>query len=99
MFGAELSIDGEEHTFHGLTDLILNATPNYAGSWVLDRLGEPDDGLMEMIPIRGHAEWVAKGIRDHSATPIWKEHLDLVGINMSKSRPEDDERTRTQVDG
>lgn len=109
-FTAEVVIDGTPHEFTGLTDLIINATAIYAGSWVLDRDGLPDDGEMELVPMHGRREWVSKAIRDHAEVPVWQEDLDLFGVSHSDShpgsefhltlsRPEGDERIRSQVDG
>ncbi len=109
-FSAEVTIDGVTHQLVGLTDLIINATAIYAGSWVLDRGGLPDDGRMELVPMHGRREWISKAIRDHAESPVWQEDLDLFGVSHSDShpgarfditlsRPEGEERVRSQVDG
>lgn len=109
-FSADVVIDGIEHHFSALTDLIINATAIYAGSWVLDRGGAPDDGVFELVPMHGRREWISKAIRDHAGVPVWQEDLDLFGVSHSPthpgrmfevtlSRPQGDERIRSQVDG
>lgn len=64
VYDAEVVADGQRHTWRGLTDLVLNATPVYAGHWVLDRRSEPDDGRFELVPIHGRAHWLTRTLRD-----------------------------------
>jgi len=82
-FRAEVTVDGKHHVLDGLLDLIVSATPIYAGHWVLDRNAEPDDGMFEMIPMQGRRDWVSKAIRDLAASPVWQEQLDALGITHS----------------
>lgn len=84
-FRAEVTVDGETQVLDGLLDLILSATPIYAGHWVLDRSAEPDDGLFELIPMQGRRDWVSKAMRDLAASPIWQEQLDALGVTHSSS--------------
>jgi diacylglycerol kinase family enzyme len=73
-FEAEIVADGQRTVWSGLTDLVLNATPVYAGYWVLDRRSEPDDGRFELVPIRGRAHWLARTLRDLRALS-WADAL------------------------
>lgn len=82
-FRAEVEVDGEMRTLDGLLDLIVSATPIYAGHWVLDRLAEPDDGIFELIPMQGRRDWVSKAMRDLASSPIWQEQLDSFGVTHS----------------
>jgi len=83
-FAAEELADGVRHRFTGLSDLVINATPVYGGAWVLDRHAEPDDGLFELIPIKGRREWASIAIRDLQALPLWQEQLDVLGVTHSE---------------
>jgi diacylglycerol kinase family enzyme len=69
-FSVLLRVDGKEHELHGVTDLIIKNTRVYAGAWVLDRSSEPNDGLVEVVPFRNQADWVAKAIVDHDGNPL-----------------------------
>ncbi len=82
-FRAEVIVDGETHVLDGLLDLIISATPIYAGHWVLDRRAEPDDGIFEMIPMQGRRDWMSKAIRDLAVSPLWQEQLDALGVTHS----------------
>lgn len=82
-FRAEVRIDGQRHVLDGLLDLIVSATPIYAGHWVLDRHAEPDDGFFELVPMQGRRDWVSKAMRDLAASPIWQEDLDALGVTHS----------------
>jgi diacylglycerol kinase family enzyme len=108
-FSCEVVADGVTHELSGLTDIIIGATPIYAGHWVMDRRAEPDDGKFEFCPMQGRRDWASKTLRDLAASPIWQEQLDKLGLehaqNFSAShftialyRPEKTE-VRAQVDG
>lgn len=79
VFDAEVETRGALHRYTRLTDLIINGTPVYAGDWVFDRRAEPDDGRMELIPIKGRRELITKAILDFRRSPIWREHIDAIG--------------------
>lgn len=82
-FRAEVLADGQLHVLDGLLDLIVSATPIYAGHWVLDRHAEPDDGIFEMIPMQGRRDWMSKAMRDLAVSPLWQEQLDALGVTHS----------------
>jgi diacylglycerol kinase family enzyme len=106
-FSAVVRADGVEHRFEGLSDLIINATPVYGGNWILDREAEPDDGRFELVPVHGRREWFSKAVRDLKSTPIWEEHLAVMGVQHRDgfSAGQFDielirgEEVRSQVDG
>ena len=79
-FDAHVKVDGAEHHFRGLTDLVINATTVYGGMWVLDREAEPDDGRFELVPVHGRREWASKALRDLAHVPLWEEHLAAFGV-------------------
>ena len=83
-FRAEVTADGVHHVVDGLTDIIISATPIYAGGWVLDRRAEPDDGLFEFVPMLGRRDWASKTLRDLAASPVWQEQLDQLGLSHSE---------------
>ncbi len=108
-FACEVVADGARHELGGMTDVIISATPVYAGHWVLDRRAEPDDGKFELVPMQGRRDWASKALRDLTASPIWQEQLDTLGLTHSQGfsassfelsfyRPEKGE-LRAQVDG
>lgn len=82
-FEAEVVVDGARLQLAGLTDLIVNATPVYAGSWVLDRRCCVDDGEFELVPIHGRRDWFLKAVHDLAAVPVLGEQLDALGITTS----------------
>jgi len=83
-FDVRVTSHGVRHRFTSLTDLVINNTPLYAGEWVLDRDTEPDDGRMELVPVKGRREMLSKVMRDLSHVPIWQEHLDALGVHHSE---------------
>lgn len=78
VFDAVVETRGAIHRYTKLTDLIINGTPVYAGDWVLDRNAEPDDGRMELVPIKGRRQLLTTALLDFRRTPLWREHLDAL---------------------
>ncbi len=83
-FEAEITSHGVQHRYTQLTDLVINNTPVYAGEWILDRRSEPDDGRMELVPVKGRRELLSKVLRDFAHIPVWQEHLDALGVHHSE---------------
>ncbi|MSP26491.1 MAG: hypothetical protein EXR75_15350 [Myxococcales bacterium] len=83
-FRADVIANGKLHVFEGLTDLVISATPIYAGHWVLDRNAAADDGLFELVPFQGRRDWASKALRDLAVSPVWQEELDLLGLEHSQ---------------
>ncbi|MEZ4237633.1 MAG: diacylglycerol kinase family protein [Myxococcota bacterium] len=79
-FEAHVTADGVEHRFDGLTDLIVKGTPVYGGIWVPARDGAPDDGLFDVIPLRGRTDMVAKLIRDWKDLPVDPGPISWLGL-------------------
>lgn len=108
-FDVTVEADERRVVYVGLTDLVINNTPVYAGSWVLDRLSDPDDGVFELAPFQGRFDMLSKGIRDLKDLPIWEEHLEAIGLSHSKGmtaagfdltfRREGREQIDCQIDG
>jgi diacylglycerol kinase family enzyme len=83
-FAAEVTTDGTTWHFEDLTDLIVSGTPVYAGEWVLDRESLPDDGLFELVPMQGRRDMASKALLDLKALPIWREHVEALGLRHTK---------------
>jgi diacylglycerol kinase family enzyme len=84
-FSARIVADGGRHDYQAVTDLIVNATPIYAGSWVPDRHGRPDDGFFELIPMAGQLDTLSKLVLDHAAVPALKKALESIGVQTAQS--------------
>ena len=69
-FDVAITVDGVRHELEGLTDLVVKNTRIYAGAWIVDRASRHDDGLVEVVPFRNQADWVAKAIVDHEGTVL-----------------------------
>lgn len=82
---ARVCADGVVHELPHLTDLVVKNTRVYGGAWVLDPTSRHDDGLFEIVPIRGRADWLSKAILDLEGSPLRKEALEAAG--MPRSRP------------
>lgn len=79
-FDADVLVDGRPYRLGGLTDLIVNATPIYAGAWVLARDAQVDDGRFELVPIQGRRDWFLKAVHDLAALPLIGDGLDAFGV-------------------
>jgi diacylglycerol kinase family enzyme len=109
LFDAEIDSDAGRFVYEGLSDLVLKNTAIYAGAWVLDRHGAPDDGKMDLVPMLGRREFASKALRDLAALPLWQEDLDLIGVTHSVGfsasrfeltlKREGREDIRSQIDG
>lgn len=99
-FDAVVETDAFERTFVGLTDLLVKATPIFAGQWVLDRACEPDDGRFELVAVQSRGEWVARVLEDLAANPLPppREHLAASRFDLRFYRP-GDEAIASQIDG
>lgn len=78
-FDVTLTIDGKTHELEGLTDLVVKNTRVYAGAWIVDRNSRSDDGIVEVVPFRNQADWIAKGIVSHEGNPLPDELRDPGG--------------------
>ncbi len=66
-----------------ITDLVVKNTRYYAGAWVFDETASPEDGLMELIPLRGRNELVARAVLAHEQTPIFAEDARDAGLTLT----------------
>jgi diacylglycerol kinase family enzyme len=72
-FAAIVGTDRFDKSWLDLTDLVVKATPIFAGAWVLDRRAEPDDGLFELVAVTSRREWAARIATDLAHTPVRPE--------------------------
>jgi diacylglycerol kinase family enzyme len=76
-FAGVVTTESFTRSYPALTDLVINATPIFAGAWVLDRRAEPDDGLFELIAVTSRHAWGARVISDLAANPVRHEQLGM----------------------
>ncbi len=76
-FACVVTTDRFERSWLELTDLVIKATPIFAGAWVLDRRAEPDDGLFELVAVASRREWGSRIALDLAASPVRPEILGL----------------------
>lgn len=67
----------------GITDLIIKNTRYYAGAWIFDESASPEDGLMELVPLRGRNELIARALLAHEQVPMFAEGLPA-GFQLSE---------------
>lgn len=75
-FAATVTTEDGPVQFDDLIDLVVNNTRVYARVWVLDDRSRHDDGRMEVVPIQGRDEWLARAIIDLDGNPMrewWAE--------------------------
>jgi diacylglycerol kinase family enzyme len=91
----------------GISDLIVKNTRYYAGAWVFDDSASPEDGLMELVPLRGRNELIARALVAHEQVPLFAEELPP-GFQLSEifrapwfelAFPPDNPMVEVQVDG
>lgn len=109
-FAVQLTVDDEQHRFDNVTDIVLLDTILYAGDWVFDPRTRADDGLFEIVVVRGHADWAAAAISGHKHNPVTEDDLAVLGIpsrqvlrgrtiEIDLERAEDTGRIFAQIDG
>jgi diacylglycerol kinase family enzyme len=79
-FDARIIADGVEHVLEGITDLVVKGTRIYGGAWVLDRSSSHDDGLFEVVPFHGKADWLARAIVDLEGNAVTEAVLREMGV-------------------
>jgi diacylglycerol kinase family enzyme len=107
-FDVDVSVDGRTVAWRGLTDLIVKGTRIYGGLWVFDPDSRADDGVFEIVPFVGRADWLSKAIVHLDATGNVNDSLSRVGVTHSAQerggrieltlRPHD-VPLRAQIDG
>ncbi|MBX7195427.1 MAG: hypothetical protein K1X94_25450 [Sandaracinaceae bacterium] len=76
-FDAVVEADTFELTRTSLTDLVVKATPIFAGEWVLERRAQPDDGLFELVAVASRREWIERVVGDLALNPF---RPDMLGV-------------------
>ncbi len=105
-FGCVVTADRFQRSYVELTDLVVKATPIFAGHWVLDRRAEPDDGLFELIAVASRREWGSRIVGDLAKNPVRpeilgldpKEHLAAARFDIELLR-EGETGVASQIDG
>jgi len=69
-FDAEVRSEDGTTLYENLHDLIVNNTRTYARAWVLDPTGAHDDGLFELLPVRGLDDWAAHAVVNLDGSPL-----------------------------
>lgn len=67
----------------GITDLVVKNTRYYAGAWVFDEAASPEDGIMELVPLRGRNELIARAVLAHEQVPLFADELPA-GLQLSE---------------
>jgi diacylglycerol kinase family enzyme len=109
-FSAEVTLDGRPEQYTGVTDILIQGTILYAGDWIFDPDSKPDDGLFELVLLRGHADWAAAAIGGHKRNPVTGDDLEVLGlprrqvpragkIEIRIARPKGVEQIHAQIDG
>lgn len=75
-FEAEVTTPHGVQFLQGLTDLIVKNTRYYAGAWIFDPTSSPEDGEMELVPLRGRQELVARALVHLPALPMTDLRID-----------------------
>lgn len=84
-FGVTMEVDGETSTFPHLTELLIKGTRVYAGSWVVDRNSQHDDGLFEMVAYENNRLWVPKGLLAVVDNAKFEQAVDAMGLHVPAS--------------
>jgi diacylglycerol kinase family enzyme len=85
-FDLEATIDGSTYYFENLFDCIVKNTRIFGGEWVLDPETAHDDGLFELVPIRGRVDFTTKLVANLRHLPL-EEILRTLGIEHSDPIP------------
>ncbi len=83
-FEAEVHTSAGATFFEDLLDLVVKNTRVYAGSWVLDPTGSPEDGEMDLVPFRGREEMITRSVVHLEQVPLQERHLAAVGRPLSE---------------
>lgn len=86
-FDLEADIDGHRYYFESLLDVIIKNTKVFGGEWVLDPATEADDGLFELIPVRGRIDLTTKLVANLRHLPIGDDTLRALGLEHSDPIP------------
>jgi diacylglycerol kinase family enzyme len=85
-FEAIAMVDDERLTLASLSDIVVNATAVYGGSWILDQRSKPDDGLFEFIPLHGRRDWAQQALKNLTPIVVWNQQINVFDYRRSSSR-------------
>jgi diacylglycerol kinase family enzyme len=85
-FDLEVEIDGARYYFENLFDCIVKNTRIFGGEWVLDPDTLADDGLFELVPVRGRIDFGTKLVANLRHLPL-EEIMGLLGVEHSEPIP------------
>lgn len=83
-FDLEADIDGRPYTFASLFDVVIKNTRVFGGEWVLDPTARPDDGMFELVPIRGRIDLTSKLVASLRHLPVDGDLLRELGLEHSE---------------
>lgn len=87
-FEAQVTLaDGSHHTLTDLTDLVVKNTRFYGGAWIFDSTASPEDGEVELIPLRGRREWIQRLVMNQQAVPIPLPEDELRELGLMELSP------------
>jgi diacylglycerol kinase family enzyme len=76
-----LTLDRRTHEYIRVTDLLVQGTMLYAGSWIFDPESRPDDGQFEVVVLCGSADWARAAIGRHQGNPVTRDDLEYLGFS------------------
>lgn len=91
-FRASVQVDGRVLRGPEVLDLIVSNSVWYGGRWVLDRRAKPDDGLLELVVVRGRRELLWHAWSDRAPGGQADERGASIVLDF-------DRRVPSQVDG
>ncbi len=83
-FDVRCLADGVEHTWRGVSDLVVKGTRIYGGLWVFAPEARPDDGKFEVEPFVGKRDWLSKAIVALDQTGLTERALGQLGVQHSE---------------
>lgn len=87
-FEAQVELaDGSRHQLTDLTDLVIKNTLYYGGAWIFDGTASPEDGEVELIPLRGRREWIQRLVMNQEALPIPLPQEELKDLGLIQLSP------------
>ena len=85
-FDLECEIDGHRYYFENLFDCIVKNTRVFGGEWVLEPDCVADDGLFELVPVRGRIDFGTKLFANLRHLPL-EEIMRTLGVEHSDPIP------------
>ncbi|MCA9665355.1 MAG: hypothetical protein KC503_07195 [Myxococcales bacterium] len=80
----EAELDGKRYRWDRLLDVIIKNTRVYAGQWVLAPESQPDDGMLELVPITSRRELTSKLLSNLDGSLLDDEALRGIGVDHER---------------